>query len=153
MSAGNPDSTNGLETGQHPWPHDQSPPHLANQATSLASSPTFLSCGCMLQQPEHVLGSLMSLPFLKMSPPSVLLFISAWLKSPYPPPTMSYASFFRKTSLIAPIRSCLLPLIPRMPAMVYLILEGSELVFILISCLRALESQKAVLCPVLDGWP
>lgn len=31
MSAGNPVSTNSVETGQHPWPRVQSPPHLANQ--------------------------------------------------------------------------------------------------------------------------
>ena len=117
----------------------------------------------MLQQPEHVLGSLVPLPFLKMSPPSVLpCSISAWLNSSHLPPTTSYASFFRKPSLIAPIRSCLLPLIPRMPATLYLILKASELVFLFISCLRApdvpgsslLVPQVSVRCRLLrDPFP
>lgn len=67
MSAGNPDYQC---RGNRPASLAScSKPTPSSQLTSLTSSITFLLCGSMLQQPEHVLGFLISLPLLKMSLP------------------------------------------------------------------------------------
>lgn len=135
MSAGNPDSTNGVETGQYPWPHVQSPPHLANQPHLLHLQPSSYAALCSSDLNMSWALLFISLPLLKMSLPSVpLCSVSAWQNPPHPPRITTYAGFFMKPSSIALIRSCLLPLTSGMPATFYLILRGSELVLVFVSC-------------------
>lgn len=145
MSAGNPDYQS---CGNRPASlASRSKPTLSSQLTSLASSITFLLCSSLLQQPEHVLGFLISLPLLKMSlplpcsvpslPSKILYLCASCYLSPsplslllqYPPEVVS----------------CIWP--PGCQQHFYFILRKSELVLYFSPCLRTLESQKTMTCP------
>lgn len=145
MSAGNPDYQC---RGNRPASLAScSKPTPSSQLTSLTSSITFLLCGSMLQQPEHVLGFLISLPLLKMSlplPHSVpslpgkILYLCA---SCYLPPS-AWSLLLQRPSEVV---SCFWP--PGCQQHFYFILRESELVLVFPLCLRALESQKIMTCP------
>lgn len=144
MSAGNPDYQ---RCGNRPASLAScSKPTPSSQLPSLASSITFLLCGSMLQQPEHVLGFVISLPLLNMSlplphsvpslPGKVLYLCASYYQLP-----SSWSLLLQHPLEVV---SCFWP--PGCQQHFYIILRESELVLIFSPCLRALESQKTITC-------
>lgn len=108
----------------------------------------------MLQQPAHVLSSLISFLLLKMLPSSALLCSISACQNPLHPSYTMY-QLFHEASLTVP--TCLSG-----KSSLASHLQDANNIFTLcwgnlnllsFSCSRALESQKVMMCPILESWP